>query len=70
MISDIEISKEEYDALVGYLEEIDAITIGADSPDANELAKKNPKQALEDMTADMAAISEIVTKIMEMKMFY
>lgn len=70
MISDIEISREEYDALVGYLEEINGITIVADSPDANELAKKNPKKALEDMTADMAAISEIVTKILEMKMFY
>lgn len=70
MISDIEISREEYDALVGYLEEINGITIVADSPDANELAKKNPKKALEDMTADMAAISEIVTKILELKMFY
>ena len=70
MISDIEISREEYDALAGYLEEINGITIVADSPDANELAKKNPKKALEDMTADMAAISEIVTKILEMKMFY
>lgn len=70
MISDIEISREEYDALVGYLNEIDGITIVADSPDANELAKKNPKKALEDMTADMAAISEIVTKILELKMFY
>ena len=70
MTSDIEISREEYDALAGYLEEINGITIVADSPDANELAKKNPKKALEDMTADMAAISEIVTKILEMKMFY
>ena len=70
MISDIEISREEYDALAGYLEEINGITIVADSPDANELAKKNPKKALEDMTADMAAISEIVTKILELKMFY
>ena len=70
MVSDIEISREEYDALAGYLEEINGITIVADSPDANELAKKNPKKALEDMTADMAAISEIVTKILELKMFY
>ena len=70
MTSDIEISREEYDALAGYLEEINGITIVADSPDANELAKKNPKKALEDMTADMAAISEIVSKILEMKMFY
>ena len=70
MTSDIEISREEYDALAGYLEEINGITIVADSPDANELAKKNPKKALEDMTADMAAISEIVTKILELKMFY
>ena len=38
--------------------------------EVNELAKKNPKKALEDITSDMAAISEIVTKIMEMKMFY
>ena len=69
MTSDIEISREEYDALAGYLEEINGITIVADSPDANALAKKNPKKALEDMTADMAAISEIVTKILELKMF-
>lgn len=69
-MSNIEISREDYHALVGYLEEIDAITIGADSPDANKLANKNPYKAIKDMTADMAAISNIVTKIMEMKMFY
>ena len=66
----ISVEKEEFEQLVEYLEEIESITIGADSPDANELAKKNPKKAIKLMEQDMAAISKLITKINELKMFY
>ena len=49
------------------LEEIQAICIGADSPDAIALGEKDPKKELELCRMDISAISNIVEEILEGK---
>jgi hypothetical protein len=58
-----ELNSNFEDYILGSLEEIDGICIGADSPDANTLMKKNPKKACEYMYSDIAEICNIVTDI-------
>lgn len=58
-----ELNSNFEDYILGSLEEIDSICIGADSPDANTLMKKDPKTACEYMYSDIAEICNIVTDI-------
>ena len=52
------------DKVTELLEEIQAICIGADSPDAIENGKNNPADELEKCRVDIAAISVNVEKIL------
>ena len=47
------------------LEEIQAICVGADSPDAIKNGEENPKDELEKCRQDISAISNNVEKIQE-----
>lgn len=49
------------------LEEIQAICIGADSPDAIKRGKKNKSKELEYCRKDIAAISNIIEEIQEIR---
>lgn len=49
------------------LEEIQAICIGADSPDAITLGKKDPSKELKLCRMDISAISNIVEQILNGK---
>lgn len=46
------------------LEEIQAICIGADSPDANKLGKEDPAKELENCRKDLSAISNIIEELL------
>ena len=48
------------------LEEIQAICIGADSPDAHEHAERDPIEELQCCQQDIGAISNIVEEIQQM----
>ena len=54
------------DKIIERLEEIQAICIGADSPDAIENGKTNPEQELQYCKDDITAISGIVEEIQEL----
>lgn len=45
------------------LEEIQAICVGADSPDANTLGDQDPVKELQNCRADLSAISNIVEQL-------
>ena len=51
--------------IIEMLEEIQSICIGADSPDAQERTKTDPKTELENCQKDLSAISDIVEKIQQ-----
>lgn len=50
--------------IIEYLQEIQSICIGADSPDAIENGKRDPVDELQKCRVDMCAISVIVEKIL------
>lgn len=50
--------------IIEMLEEIQAICVGADSPDANTLGEQNPEKELQNCRADLSAISNITEKIL------
>lgn len=51
------------DKIYESLEEIQAICVGADSPDANTLGDQNPVQELQNCRADLSAISNITEQL-------
>ena len=58
------------DRITELLEEIQAICIGADSPDAIERGKRDPIEELQYCREDLSAISNIVERIQEAKEQY
>ena len=50
--------------VIGILEEIQSICIGADSPDAQERTQSDPKTELENCQKDLSAISNLAEKIL------
>ena len=51
------------DEIVELLEEIKSICVGADSPDALENGKKNPKDELAKCRKDISTISDLAEQI-------
>lgn len=56
---------EDKDEIIELLEEIKAICVGADSPDAIKNGEENAKDELKKCREDISAISNIVEKIQE-----
>lgn len=59
------INEEDLFHILDYMDEIDSICIGADSPNALNEIKYCPQQACENMQKDITTISNLSDKIYE-----